>query len=264
MASSASSASSATIGSSVLGAQATKSHSLFNSSSQTASIKLDRDNYLVWEFVVRSLIKGNRLLSHIDGLVPPHPPKIAQVGLVKMLKVKHLGEEAHLKVEIAAVEEDHRMVAVVVEATVETGHIVPPTHGRGYGSNTGGFSPQSPQAFYAGFLNKHSTPLEHKCIVPLFLGGTHSGSVNEASKEGIQNNENKAIALMEAPTDTSLPNTAQARDEFDHSNDRLSPCEDISESCDNSSNSSSPNSASSASASGPFSTTDKVSENVEP
>ncbi|KAF7838940.1 glutamate receptor [Senna tora] len=45
---------------------------------QTASIKLDRDNYLVWEPVVRPFIKGNILLSHIDGLTPASPPMISE------------------------------------------------------------------------------------------------------------------------------------------------------------------------------------------
>ncbi|KAK4276095.1 hypothetical protein QN277_019084 [Acacia crassicarpa] len=49
-----------------------KTYSLFHSSSQTASIKLDRTNFLVRESVVLPVIKGNRLQSHISsvGVVP--------------------------------------------------------------------------------------------------------------------------------------------------------------------------------------------------
>ncbi|KAK4254043.1 hypothetical protein QN277_009475 [Acacia crassicarpa] len=49
-----------------------KTYSLFQSSSQTSSIKLDRMNYLVWASVALPLIEGNRLQSHIDAtaLVP--------------------------------------------------------------------------------------------------------------------------------------------------------------------------------------------------
>lgn len=44
-----------------------KCFSLFQSSSQTSSIKLDRNNFLIWESVVLPLIEGNRLESHING-----------------------------------------------------------------------------------------------------------------------------------------------------------------------------------------------------
>ncbi|KAF7810423.1 retrovirus-related Pol polyprotein from transposon TNT 1-94 [Senna tora] len=50
-----------------------KSCSLFSSSSQSASIKLDNSNFLLWESVVLSLIEGNKLMSHISGLVAPPP-----------------------------------------------------------------------------------------------------------------------------------------------------------------------------------------------
>lgn len=72
-ASSAAAASSGATGSSSTTSPATKTHTLFSSSSQTSSIKLDGENYLVWESVVRPLIKGNRLESHINGLgiIPP-------------------------------------------------------------------------------------------------------------------------------------------------------------------------------------------------
>ncbi|KAK4283712.1 hypothetical protein QN277_000635 [Acacia crassicarpa] len=50
-----------------------KTNSLFHSSSQTASIKLDRTNFLVWESIVHPLIEGNQLQNHISsaGSVPP-------------------------------------------------------------------------------------------------------------------------------------------------------------------------------------------------
>ena len=57
---------------------ATKTHTLFSSSSQTSSIKLDGENYLVWESIVRPLIKGNRLESHINGLGAIPPRMIAE------------------------------------------------------------------------------------------------------------------------------------------------------------------------------------------
>lgn len=38
---------------------------LFHSSSQTSSIKLNRDNYLVWESIVMPLSEGNLLDSHL-------------------------------------------------------------------------------------------------------------------------------------------------------------------------------------------------------
>ncbi|KAF7813975.1 glutamate receptor [Senna tora] len=52
---------------------AAKTYSLFSSSSQISTIKLDRGNYLVWEYVILPLIEGNRLDSHINGLgvIPP-------------------------------------------------------------------------------------------------------------------------------------------------------------------------------------------------
>ncbi|KAF7821787.1 uncharacterized protein G2W53_027242 [Senna tora] len=53
-----------------------KTNSLFSSSSQAAPVKLDRTNYLVWEFVVFPLIKGNRLAPHIDGTSVAPPPLI--------------------------------------------------------------------------------------------------------------------------------------------------------------------------------------------
>ncbi|KAF7844632.1 Copia protein [Senna tora] len=71
-ASTASSSSSSTSADSASSAQS-KACSLFSSSSQTASVKLDRTNYLFWESVVLSLIEGHKLTSHIDGLVSPLP-----------------------------------------------------------------------------------------------------------------------------------------------------------------------------------------------
>ncbi|KAF7838980.1 Retrovirus-related Pol polyprotein from transposon RE1 [Senna tora] len=88
MASSSSSISFAASGSSVSAARTTKSSSLFNFSSQNVSIKLDRDNYLFWESVVRLFIKGNRLLSHIDGLTAP-PPRVLPDG-DKTIPTQHM------------------------------------------------------------------------------------------------------------------------------------------------------------------------------
>ncbi|KAF7814197.1 Copia protein [Senna tora] len=50
-----------------------KMYALFNASSQAASVKLDRNNFLLWEAAVYPLIKGNRLLHHINatGVIPP-------------------------------------------------------------------------------------------------------------------------------------------------------------------------------------------------
>ncbi|KAK4276094.1 hypothetical protein QN277_019083 [Acacia crassicarpa] len=44
-----------------------RTYSLFSSSSQTTTIKLDRVNFMVWESIVLPLIEGNRLEGHIDG-----------------------------------------------------------------------------------------------------------------------------------------------------------------------------------------------------
>ncbi|KAK4275546.1 hypothetical protein QN277_018608 [Acacia crassicarpa] len=59
-----------------------KSYSLFHSSSQTTTIKLDRSNFLVWEFVVLLLIEGNRLQAHINGssVVPPEKLTVTVSG----------------------------------------------------------------------------------------------------------------------------------------------------------------------------------------
>ncbi|KAF7828343.1 geraniol 8-hydroxylase-like [Senna tora] len=54
----------------------TKTYSLFNSSTQTAAVKLDRSNYMFWEATVRPLIIGNRLFSHIDGVSVASPSHI--------------------------------------------------------------------------------------------------------------------------------------------------------------------------------------------
>ncbi|KAF7803445.1 uncharacterized protein G2W53_042556 [Senna tora] len=56
-----------------------KTYSLFNSSSQTSSVKLDRRNYLFWEAVVLPMIKGNHLSSHIDG-TGAAPPRLVNNG----------------------------------------------------------------------------------------------------------------------------------------------------------------------------------------
>ncbi|KAK4253020.1 hypothetical protein QN277_010857 [Acacia crassicarpa] len=52
---------------------APKIHPLFQSSSQTCSIKLDRNNYLVWTSVILPLIEENRLQAHIDPSAPVPP-----------------------------------------------------------------------------------------------------------------------------------------------------------------------------------------------
>ncbi|KAF7833261.1 glutamate receptor [Senna tora] len=72
MSSSASSASSASLG--------VKTYSLFSSSTQTAAIKLDRINYMMWEATIRPLIIGNRLLSHIDGVTVAPPTHLTVDG----------------------------------------------------------------------------------------------------------------------------------------------------------------------------------------
>lgn len=50
---------------------------LFHSSSQTSSVKLNRDNYLVWEAIVLPFIEGNLLDSHLKADTSP-PPLIAR------------------------------------------------------------------------------------------------------------------------------------------------------------------------------------------
>ncbi|KAF7835729.1 TMV resistance protein N-like [Senna tora] len=80
-ASTTSSAGSASSGSLSSTAQS-KTFTLFSSSSQTTSVKLDRSNYLLWESVVLSLIEGNQLESHIDGSFDKsfQPPKWQNSG----------------------------------------------------------------------------------------------------------------------------------------------------------------------------------------
>ncbi|KAF7834742.1 Copia protein [Senna tora] len=64
----------------------TKSFSLFSSSSaHLASVKLDRTNYLLWEYVVSPLIEGNELDTHISGLVSP-PPRLIPASQQKGFK----------------------------------------------------------------------------------------------------------------------------------------------------------------------------------
>ncbi|KAF7844541.1 Retrovirus-related Pol polyprotein from transposon RE1 [Senna tora] len=71
----ASSASSGSVGSTSSGTSTTKNYSLFSSSSQSTSVKLDRSNYLLWHSVMLSLIEGNFLEAHIDG-TNAAPPKL--------------------------------------------------------------------------------------------------------------------------------------------------------------------------------------------
>ncbi|KAF7805289.1 leucine-rich repeat receptor-like serine/threonine-protein kinase BAM1 [Senna tora] len=71
-----SSASSSTISESAT-SSTPKTYSRFNASTQAASIKLDRSNYLVWEAHVLPLIIGNKLGSHIDGTSVAPPPRLA-------------------------------------------------------------------------------------------------------------------------------------------------------------------------------------------
>ncbi|KAF7838799.1 Copia protein [Senna tora] len=59
--------------SSVISSQSKAAYTLFSSSSQSTSVKLDRSNFLLWESVVLSFIEGNKLQSHISGLVSPSP-----------------------------------------------------------------------------------------------------------------------------------------------------------------------------------------------
>ncbi|KAF7801951.1 Apyrase 2 [Senna tora] len=59
-----------------------KTYGLFNSSSQAATIKLDRSNFLLWEATVYHLIKGNRLSSHIDGTAAAPPSRIVVDGFL--------------------------------------------------------------------------------------------------------------------------------------------------------------------------------------
>ncbi|KAK4283652.1 hypothetical protein QN277_000580 [Acacia crassicarpa] len=44
-----------------------RSYSLFSSSSQNTTIKLDCTNFLVWESIALPLIEGNQLEGHING-----------------------------------------------------------------------------------------------------------------------------------------------------------------------------------------------------
>ncbi|KAF7804331.1 putative mitochondrial protein [Senna tora] len=72
-----SSASSSSVSSSPTAASfASKLSPLFSSTSHTSSVKLDRQNYLVWESGVLALIEGNLLESHIDGSEEAPPKNI--------------------------------------------------------------------------------------------------------------------------------------------------------------------------------------------
>ncbi|KAF7816398.1 putative copia-type protein [Senna tora] len=77
MAATISTASSDSAGSASSAISATKGYSLFSSSSQNTSVKLDKSNYLLWHSVVLSLIEGNFLEAHIDG-TGAAPPKLTQ------------------------------------------------------------------------------------------------------------------------------------------------------------------------------------------
>ncbi|KAF7844546.1 uncharacterized protein G2W53_001451 [Senna tora] len=68
MAATAGSDSTASSGSSSSSTTAPKVVSLFSNSSQITSVKLDRTNYLLWESVALSLIRGNDLEEHIEAL----------------------------------------------------------------------------------------------------------------------------------------------------------------------------------------------------
>ncbi|KAF7832330.1 Copia protein [Senna tora] len=59
-----------------------KTYSLFSSSVQTASVKLDRSNYMLWEATVRPLIIGNRLFSHVDGVSTAPPVHLTVDGFL--------------------------------------------------------------------------------------------------------------------------------------------------------------------------------------
>ncbi|KAF7802423.1 Retrovirus-related Pol polyprotein from transposon RE1 [Senna tora] len=67
------SSSSASVNSS---SSSSKSYSLFSNSTQNASIKLDRTNYLLWRTMVLSMIEGNFLESHINGTRATPPSMI--------------------------------------------------------------------------------------------------------------------------------------------------------------------------------------------
>ena len=53
-----------------------KTYSLFSSSSQVTSVKLDRGNFLIWESLVLTLIQGNRLDWFINGTTVAPPRQV--------------------------------------------------------------------------------------------------------------------------------------------------------------------------------------------
>ncbi|KAF7820036.1 Copia protein [Senna tora] len=76
------SSTSASATSSSSSASSGKTYGLFNSSTQTSSVKLDRTNYLMWEATVMPLIIGNCLLSHINGTSPAPPLTVLEEGFL--------------------------------------------------------------------------------------------------------------------------------------------------------------------------------------
>ncbi|KAF7829154.1 uncharacterized protein G2W53_020318 [Senna tora] len=186
MASSSSSASSATSGSSVSVAQATKTPSLFSSSSQTASIKLDIDNFLVWESVVRPFIKGNRLMHHISSLAPP-PPETLSDGAEKVTS-----ELLAFESRIDQLNNQFSSLSVQPSANVAQRD---DSKTSGAGQNQTPWRGGSPQ----GFLNRSgssgsSSAVNHDCIIPLVLGEKQSGLKRDSEIQGINGEDNVITA----------------------------------------------------------------------
>ncbi|KAF7810567.1 uncharacterized protein G2W53_037310 [Senna tora] len=53
--------------------------SLFNNSSSSTTLKVDKQNYILWAAAITPLLRGHELESHVDG-IGVAPPKLIGDG----------------------------------------------------------------------------------------------------------------------------------------------------------------------------------------
>ncbi|KAF7827916.1 retrotransposon protein, putative, Ty1-copia subclass [Senna tora] len=147
---------------------ASKTYSLFSSSSnQAQSVKLDRTNYLFWQSVVLPLVKGNFLESYIDG-----------TGVVpaKMIDYKSLQPFGCACYPCLKPYNEHKLqfhsqrCIYLGPAPQQKGHKCMNSNGRIYISRHVIFNP----LFFpgsCGFLNRRSgnNKEEEECIIPFSM-----------------------------------------------------------------------------------------------
>ncbi|KAF7835572.1 Copia protein [Senna tora] len=145
-------------------AASSKTHSLFSTSGQTSSIKLDRSNFLVWESVVLPLIKGNMLVAHIDGTgaFPPELINTESVLLSNRENLTWVETQSALLTYESKIEQQNHFASLSIQPSANAAH-------RDESASAKKFLDKGSWRGSRGFLNRRSKETVDNTIRPLLV-----------------------------------------------------------------------------------------------